>query len=102
MGTTSLDTTALKFDFSDNTNLQNSRFYEIKVTQLPCTNEYKYASAFPLQNIVIFYLSLNFIIIIFYCSRFAGCFQYYEGFTGRVETFNYQNCGAQSHLPNQE
>jgi len=78
IGTGASDTASLQFDFNDNTALTNSRFYEVKVTQLPCTNEY---------------------------NRFPGCFQYHEGLTGRVETFNYQNCadgGAQTHLPSQD
>jgi len=76
MGTGASDTTQLKFDFTDSTALANARFFEIKVTQLPCSNEY---------------------------NRYPGCFQYHEGLTGRIETFNFQNCGnKQTHLPNQE
>jgi len=76
IGTGASDTATLNFDFSDSTALQNSRFFEVKVTQLPCSSEY---------------------------NRFPGCFQYHEGLTGRIETFNYQNCGnSQSHLPNQD
>ena len=41
MGTGASDTTQLKFDFTDSTALANARFFEIKVTQLPCSNEYK-------------------------------------------------------------
>ena len=43
MGTSASDTTTLTFDFTDSTlnSLANSRNYEIKVTQLPCSNEYK-------------------------------------------------------------
>ena len=41
MGTGTSDTTQLKFDFTDSTALANARFYEIKVTQLPCSSEYK-------------------------------------------------------------
>ena len=41
--------------------------------------------------------------ISFFFSRFPGCLQYFEGLTGRVETFNYPNCvNTQSHLPSQE
>jgi len=78
VGTGASDTATLQFDFTDNAALTNSRYYEVKVTQLPCNNEY---------------------------NRFPGCFQYHEGLTGRVETFNYQNCaldGTQTHLPNQD
>ena len=44
MGTTASDTTTLAFEFTDSTlnQLTNMRNYEIKVTQLPCSNEYKY------------------------------------------------------------
>ena len=40
MGTTASDTATLSFKFADSTALTNSRFYEIKITQLPCTSEY--------------------------------------------------------------
>jgi len=76
MGTGASDTVNLALDFSDATNLANQRFFEIKVTQLPCSSEY---------------------------HRYPGCFQYHEGLTGRVETFNYQNClNGQTHLPDQD
>ena len=42
MGTGYSDTTTVNFDFTDSTGLQNSRFFEIKVTQLPCSSEYQY------------------------------------------------------------
>ena len=41
LGTGASDTAELKFDFTDSTALANNRFFEIKVTQLPCSNEYK-------------------------------------------------------------
>ena len=41
MGTGASDTATLNFDFTDSTSLQNSRFFEVKVTQLPCSSEYK-------------------------------------------------------------
>ena len=41
IGTGASDTATLNFDFSDSTALQNSRFFEVKVTQLPCSSEYK-------------------------------------------------------------
>ena len=43
MGTAASDTTTLAFQFTDSTlnSLTNNRNYEIKVTQLPCSNEYK-------------------------------------------------------------
>jgi len=69
LGASSADTATLAFAFSGT----YDRYYEIKVTQLPCTSEY---------------------------ARFAGCFQYFEGLTGKVESFNFPNCGSQSHLPN--
>lgn len=76
IGTGASDSATLNFDFTNADTLSNTRFFEIKVTQLPCSNEY---------------------------NRFPGCFQYHEGLTGRVETFNYQNClNAQSHLPSQD
>merc|ERR1711981_423992 len=71
MGTAATDSTTLGFTFSGD----YSRLYEIKVTQLPCSNEY---------------------------ARYPGCLQYHTGLTGRVETFNYLNCPAQTHLPNQD
>ena len=42
MGTGYSDTATVNFDFTDSTGLQNSRFFEIKVTQLPCASEYQY------------------------------------------------------------
>jgi len=72
MGTQASESVALSFDFTGT----YSRFFEVKVTQLPCTSEY---------------------------NRFPGCLQYHEGLTGRIETFNYGNCvKTQSHLPNQD
>ena len=41
MGTGASDTVSLALDFSDATNLANQRFFEIKVTQLPCASEYQ-------------------------------------------------------------
>ena len=41
MGTGASDTVNLALDFSDATNLANQRFFEIKVTQLPCSSEYQ-------------------------------------------------------------
>ena len=40
MGTGASDTVNLNLDFTDATNLANQRFFEIKVTQLPCSSEY--------------------------------------------------------------
>ena len=42
MGTTASDTVSLNLAFTDNTALTNQRFYEIKITQIECTSEYKY------------------------------------------------------------
>ena len=41
MGTVSSDTATLAFKFADNSALTNSRFYEIKITQVKCSSEYK-------------------------------------------------------------
>jgi len=71
MGAGASDTAQLAFTFSGT----YSRFYEIKVTQVECSNEY---------------------------GQYPGCFQYHTGLAGRVETFNFANCPTQSHLPNQD
>ena len=69
MGTTASDTTTLSFEFTDSTanSLANSRNYEIKVTQLPCSSEYKYvyASLFhDISLIFLYFLFLFFILVL--------------------------------------
>ena len=53
-----------------------ARSWEIKVTQIDCCNPAR--------------------------PDDSGCFQYHTGLTGRVKTFNFDNCPGQSHLPAQE
>ena len=62
-------TLAFTFDASAQT-----RSWEIKVTQIECTNRSRPPS---------------------------GCLQYFTGATGRIETFNYANTNKQ-HLHSQE
>ena len=40
MGTGASDTVNLNLDFQDAQTVNNARFFEIKVTQLPCSSEY--------------------------------------------------------------
>ena len=51
MGTAASDTATLAFKFSDNAALSNSRLYEIKVTQIPCSSEYRYVIT-PVEQIL--------------------------------------------------
>ena len=74
LGNTAAATAALAFTFGASA---ISRLWEVKVTQLECTNR----STPP-----------------------TGCLQYFTGTTGRIETFNY-NQGVQAnkqHLHSQE
>merc|ERR1711981_409459 len=71
LGKTADATALLAFTFGSQT---ISRYWDIKVTQLECTNRSKPAS---------------------------GCLQYFTGTTGRIETFNFQNSAAPHHLHNQ-
>lgn len=96
MGTGASDTTQLDFKFSGT----YSRFYEVKVTQLPCSNEYKLVFSRKIRRVLI--LNPDLIATLQFFSRYPGCFQFHTGLTGRVKTFNFANCPSQSHLPNQE
>jgi len=67
-------TATLAFTFGTST---VSRTWEIKVTQIECTNRAR--------------------------PNTPGCLQYFTGTTGRVETFNYGNTATlQQHLHNQD
>ena len=72
LGTDAAANAALAFTFGTQS---ISRFWEIKVTQLECTNRSKPPS---------------------------GCLQYFTGTTGRIETFNFQNSGTPQHLHDQK
>ena len=50
MGTGASDTTQLDFTFSGT----YSRFYEVKVTQLGCSNEYKLVISLKIRRLLIF------------------------------------------------
>ena len=67
-------TATLAFTFGTST---VSRTWEIKVTQIECTNLAR--------------------------PNTPGCLQYFTGTTGRIETFNYGNTATlQQHLHSQE
>ena len=72
LGTGSTDTGTINFAFS--TTASTNRQWEIKVTQVPCHQD----------------------------RREAGCLQYHEGTTGRIETFNFQEPTSQIHLQEQK
>lgn len=66
MGATASDTATLSFEFTDSTEnaLANSRNFEIKVTQLPCSSEYKYVYASLLNDIdlIFIYCLISFLL----------------------------------------
>lgn len=71
MGNTNSDTASLNFAF---TGTDNSRQWEIKVTQIPCTASWREPE---------------------------GCFQYHTGYTGVIKTFNFDD-SADNHLGNHD
>ena len=90
-GTLSTDTATLNFAFSGTF----SRYWDVKVTQIPCGTNYMYdKSPFWCNSYVSFVAN--------FCSQPSGCLQYTTSLSGRFTSFNFAGVNsAYQHLANQ-
>ncbi len=93
-GTLSTDTATLNFAFSGSF----SRYWDVKVTQIPCGTNYMYKSSSFKLTLIAFY----FYFVLFKCSQPSGCLQYTTSLSGRFTSFNFAGVNsAYEHLANQ-
>ncbi len=89
------DTAMLAFTFAA-ANMAFQRMWDIKVTQLECTNENAWAETI-LTEVVTKHINSCFALR----PRDTSCLQFHTGLTGRIETFNF-NANNDNHLNNQQ
>ena len=109
-GTLGTDTAMITFTF-DST-ITHNRFWDIKVSQIPCRSKAEYINkSTNIYDFLFFYshnTSGNVWHVTYKLSYYyiysppPGCLQYHTGIDGRFETFNFPGTTTMQHLRNQD